>query len=181
MLHCHFRDLHPKDTGEILREGTFPQCKHCTTQCNLWYSWHIHTQVCLLGAEQWTQRDSAITMALAFHKLCHIEGELLEKVDSFRYLGRILVQDDDDVRAVRNQIKKARGIWARVGQVLTVDNTPPKVSAKFYMAVVQSVLLYGSKIWNLSTTTLAWLEGFHICTAYQMAKKHKPKKGPHHG
>ncbi len=60
------------------------------------------------------------------------------------------------------------------------DNTPPKTSAKFYKAVVQSVLLYGSKTWNLTTTALARLEGFHIRAAYQMAEKHKPKKGPNH-
>ncbi len=106
---------------------------------------------------------------------------MLGEVDLFQYLGRILAQDNDDVRAVRNQIKKARGIWARVGQVLTADNTLPKVSTKFYKVVMQSVLLYGSKTWNLSTTALARLEEFHICTAYHMAKKHKPKKGPHHG
>ena len=83
----------------------------------------------------------------------------MERVESFRYLGRILAQDDDDVRAVRSQIKKARGIWSRVGQVLQADNTPPKVSAKFYKAVVQLVLLYGSEMWN---------------------KKHKPRRGPNH-
>ncbi len=101
-------------------------------------------------------------------------------VDSFWYLRRILAQDDDDIRAIRQQIKKAHGIWARVGQVLTADNTPPKVSAKFYKAVVKSFLLYGSKTWNLMTTALAWLEGFHIHAAYQMAEKHKIKKGLHH-
>jgi hypothetical protein len=62
----------------------------------------------------------------------------------------------------------------------TADNTPPKVSTKFYKAVMQSVLLYGSKTWNLMTTALARLEGFHIRAAYQMAEKHKPKKGPNH-
>ncbi len=62
-----------------------------------------------------------------------------------------------------------------------VNNTPPEVSTKFYKAVVQSVLLYGSEMWNLSTTALEQLEGFHICTAYCMAEKHKPKKGTHHG
>ncbi len=36
----------------------------------------------------------------------------MEKVESFRYLGRILGLDDDDIRAVWSQIKKARGIWA---------------------------------------------------------------------
>ncbi len=65
-----------------------------------------------------------------------------------------------------------------MGQVLQADNTPPKVSAKFYKAVVQSVLLYGSKTWNLTKTVLARLEGFHIRAAYRMAEKHKPRKEP---
>ncbi len=181
MLRRNFQDLHPKDTVEIPREGAFPWCEHCTMQCNPWYPQHILTQVCSLSTEQRTQRDSAVTAALALGELFHVDGELLEKVDSFWYLGRILAQDDDDVRAVRQKIKKARGIWARVGQVLTADNTPPKVSAKFYKAVMQSVLLYGSKTWNLTTTALVRLEGFHICAAYRMAEKHNPKKGPHHG
>ncbi len=105
---------------------------------------------------------------------------MLEKVELFHYLGMILDQDDNDIRAVQSQIKKAQGIWARVGQVLQADNTPPKVSAKFYKAVVQLVLLYGSETWNLTKTALAQLEGFHIRAAYQMAKENKPWKGPNH-
>jgi hypothetical protein len=100
------------------------------------------------GAKQRTQRDSAVLSALVLRKLFHVEGEVLEKVDLFRYLGRILAQDDDDVRAVRQQIKKAQEIRARFGQVLTAENTHPKVSTKFYKMVVQSVLLYGSETWN---------------------------------
>ena len=67
-----------------------------------------------------------------------------------------------------------------MGQVLQTDNTPLKVSAKFYKAVVQLVLLYGSETWNLTKTPLTGLEGFHIRAAYRMAKKHKPRKGPNH-
>jgi hypothetical protein len=110
-------------------------------QCNPKYPRHIHLQVCQTGVEWRTQRDSAIMLALALRQLFYIKKEVLERVESFRYLGRILAQDDDDVRAVRSQIKKARGIWARVGQVLQADNTPPKVSTKFYKAVMQTVLL----------------------------------------
>jgi hypothetical protein len=149
-------------------------------QCNPQYPRHIYTQMCLLGVEQRTQRDSAVLAALALPKLFHVEGEVLEKVDLFQYLGRVLAEEDDDVWAVRQQIKKAQGIWARVGQVLMADNTPPKTSAKFYKAVVQSVLLYGSKTWKFTTITLVQLEGFHIRAAYRMAENHKPKKGPNH-
>jgi hypothetical protein len=64
-----------------------------------------------------------------------------------------------------------------VGQVLSKEITAPRIAAKFYKAVVQAVLLYGSKTWNLTNSALARLEGFHICMAYKMARKHQPKRG----
>jgi hypothetical protein len=64
--------------------------------------------------------------------------------------------------------------------VLQADNTPPRFSAMFYMAVVQSVLLYGSESWNLLTRVMARLEGFNIRTAYRMAVLNKPRRGLHH-
>jgi hypothetical protein len=38
---------------------------------------------------------TAITSALALRQLFYVKGEVLEKVESFCYLGHILVQDDD--------------------------------------------------------------------------------------
>ncbi len=57
--------------------------------------------------------------------------------------------------------------------MLRGENVMPQVAARFYKAVVQAVLLYGSKTWNLSASALARLEGFHICMAYRLvwAKK----------
>ena len=76
-------------------------------QCNSKYPQYFRLQVCQTGVEQRTQRDSAIMSALALRQLFYVKGEVLEKVKSFRYLGRILGQDDNDIRAVRSQIKKA--------------------------------------------------------------------------
>jgi hypothetical protein len=83
-------------------------------------------------------------------------------MEVFRYLGRLLSQDDDDIQAVRGQFCKARRTWARIGQVLRRENAPPRVSPKFYKAIVQSVLLYESETWVLSPAAMARLEGFHI-------------------
>ncbi len=55
---------------------------------------------------------------------------------------------------------------------------PPTIAAKFYLAVVQAVLLYGSKTWVTSPQAMARLEGFHIRAAWQMARRHKPRRGP---
>jgi hypothetical protein len=69
-------------------------------------------------------------------------------------------------------------MWARVAQVLLTENALPRISAKFYKAIVQSVLLYGSKTWVLNKAVMARLEGFYICAAYWMAKEHVPCQGP---
>ncbi len=63
--------------------------------------------------------------------------------------------------------------------MLRKENAPPLVSAKFYKAIMQSVLLYGSKTWVLSKVVLAPLEGFHIRAAYKMAKIHVPCRAAH--
>ncbi len=116
--------------------------------------------------------------ALALRQQFTLHGDVLERVEVFRYLGRLLSQDDGDIQAVQSQLRKARGMWARIGQVLQKENAPPRVSAKFYKAIVQSVLLYGSETWTLSPAALARLEGFHIRAAYRMAKEHVPRWGP---
>ncbi len=96
----------------------------------------------------------------------------------FKYLGRMMAQDDDDVQAIQEQLRKARSAWARVGQVLRSENASPFVAARFYKAIIQAIILYGSKTWVLSRTGLAQLAEFYIRTAYRMDKKYKPKRRP---
>jgi hypothetical protein len=147
-------------------------------QVNPKFTGHQNTKECQVGVERKQQREVVVTSALALRQQFSVHGEALDPVEVFKYLGRLLAQDDDDIQAIRNQLQKARGTWARVGQVLRAENVPPRIAVKFYKAIVQAVLLYGSKTWVLSTAALASLEGFHIHAAYQMAVKHKPRKGP---
>jgi hypothetical protein len=51
------------------------------------------------------------------------------------------------------------------GHGLRSENATPRVAAKFYKAVVQAVLLYSSKTWNLTKAELARLERFHVQVA----------------
>jgi hypothetical protein len=139
---------------------------------------HINTKECVIRTVRRHQRDMAVRLALALRQQFTVHGDVLERVEVFRYLGRMLSQDDDNIQAVQSQLCKARGTWAWVGQVLRRENAPPRVSAKFYKAIVQSVLLYGSETWVLSSAVLARLKGFHLRAAYRMAKKHVPRRGP---
>jgi hypothetical protein len=87
----------------------------------------------------------------------------------------MMAQDNNKVQAVRHQLRKARGTWACIGQVLRSENVTPWVAAKFYKAVVQAALLYGSKMWNLTKAVLTWLGGFHVQAAYCLAQAHWPR------
>ena len=82
-----------------------------------------------------------------------------------------------DIQVIHAQMWRARATWAHIGQVLWKENVSPVVAARFYQAIIQTILLYGSKSWVISWTAMAWREGFHICATYRMAKANKPKRG----
>jgi hypothetical protein len=54
-------------------------------------------------------------------------GEELERVEVFKYLGHVLAYKDNDSQAVRGNLKKARGIWARISCTLRAENASPHV------------------------------------------------------
>ena len=146
-------------------------------QVNPKYTGHQNTKKCQVGVKRKQQREVAITLALALRQQFSVHGEALDRVEVFKYLGRLLAQDNYDIQAIPVQMRKARGTWARVGQVLWAENVPPWIAAKFYKAAVKAVLLYSSETWVLSMAALASLEGFHIRAAYRMVVKHKSRGG----
>jgi hypothetical protein len=52
------------------------------------------------------------SLALALRQQFWVRGNMLEQVEVYKYLGRLLVQDDDDVQAICTQMRKARANWA---------------------------------------------------------------------
>jgi hypothetical protein len=178
MMRQHFRDVHPMDIVAVPKDGKYNRCEKYGMQFNLHYPCHRFLKECKVGVEQKKQREAAATSALALQQQFSVLGEVLEWVKVFKYLGRLLAQDNEDIQAIHPQLQKACATWAQVGQVLRSENASPHVAATFYEAIVQAIILYGSKTWVLSWTALALLEGFHFRAAYRMAKMHKPKRGP---
>mmetsp|Transcript_33167 Transcript_33167/g.71665 ORF Transcript_33167/g.71665 Transcript_33167/m.71665 type:complete len:140 (-) Transcript_33167:86-505(-) len=114
------------------------------------------------GQERKKQYAAVAAATSALDQRFTAYGEELERVETFKYLGRFMAQDDSDVQAVRANLRKARKVWARISRVLCSENAKPRVCGMFYKATVQAVLLFGSETWNVSTAMLARLEGFHI-------------------
>ena len=72
------------------------------------FTGHWKTKSCVIGTKQKAQRKAAIDSAIMLCCNFKVHGEMLEKVEVFKYLGRLLAQDDDGVQAIRLQIRKAR-------------------------------------------------------------------------
>jgi hypothetical protein len=174
----HFWDVHPLDLVMVPKEGRYARCERCGMQVNPFYPRHQYSKECQVGVERRKQHETAISSALALRQQFTVRGDVLEHVEVFKYLGRMMAQDDDDIQAIRAQLRKARATWAHVGQVLWSENASPFIAVRFYQAIVQAILLYGSETWVISRTALTRLEGFHIRAAYRMAKTNKPKRGP---
>jgi hypothetical protein len=65
-----------------------------------------------------------------------INGKPIEMVNEFKYLGRIVTQDDNDEMAVKRNIVRAREKWASMRRFLIVDDVDPKTMSVFYRTVV---------------------------------------------
>ena len=81
------------------------------------YPAQIHTKEFRAGTERHRhhQRDMAVQLTLALHQQFTMHGDVLEKVEDFWYLGRLLSQDDKDIQAVQIQLPKAHRMWTRIG------------------------------------------------------------------
>jgi hypothetical protein len=153
VVHSHSDSYLP--VHSMSRLDTHLLCERCGMQVHPLYPRHRLSKECQVGVERRRQQEAAVTAALALRQQFRIHGDVLEQVKVYKYLGRMMAQDDDDAQAICAQLRKARATWARVGKVLRGENTSPTVAAKFYLAVVQAILLYGSETWVISPQAMA--------------------------
>ena len=98
-------------------------------------------------------------------------------MDSFNYSGCVLHRSGEDWLAVLWNIRREIQVWGRLGKLLRREGADPIVSAKFYRAVVQAVLLFGAETWVLTAAMLQKLEGVHVGFLWQVAEMMARKMG----
>jgi hypothetical protein len=160
MMPRHFWNVYPLDLVKVPKEGKYDCCERCGMQVHPLYPRHRLSKECHIGVERQQQWEVAVTSALAIHQQFTVSGDVLERVEVYKYLERMMAQDDDVTQALRAQLRKARATWAWVGQVLWNEITSLFVASQFYQAVVQAILCFGSETWVISQTAMAWLNGF---------------------
>jgi hypothetical protein len=167
-LRQHFLMQHPQNLVSIPIKGSppLPKCTLCGLQKPVEDLGRVHyrTGLCQRGWERKCQHEAAVHSQCALKRTFCMNREELERVEVFKYLGQLISHDDADDQAMRSNLRKACGCWARVSRVLWAENATPKTCGMFYKATVQAMLLYGSETWGLSLLSMNRLEGFQVCT-----------------
>ena len=142
----HFVQRHVQDTVAMLEEGNLPhpRCPRCDMQVprKALNGRHLGTAQCAKGVERKRRRLAETETRDKLEQAFHSNGQPMEAVLEFRYLGRLLTATDEDWPAVAGNIKKSRRSWGRLSWVLGREGADPKVSRNFYTAVTQQVLIF---------------------------------------
>jgi hypothetical protein len=170
-MYRHFCLRHPEATIVIPEDGEVERCDLCGMfAMNM--GKHQVTSTCKKGRGRRSNEMLQNKQAEAEKVTFRVYGEELERVKEFRYLGRILTEDDDDTKNIIEQLKRARQKWNSIAKILKREGANAKTMAKFYMAVVQAVLLYGAESWTITGKNWKRLRSFHKRAMRYMTGQH---------
>ena len=168
----HFRNRHPGDKIIITEEGPLPTCQLCgLTGKTVLQERHRNTQQCKRYTERRKQYFKKEENERARNQRFTIDGNEIKRTNKFKYLGRVLHEDDDDRHVMNRQLQRAISCWNGINKILIQQNISMRDRKIFFITIVQAVLLYGSESWTLSTKNISKLAAFHHRVARQLTGK----------
>jgi hypothetical protein len=74
-----------------------------------------------------------------------LNGHVVPKKDTFRYLGSMIQKDGDIDEDLSHKIKAGCLKWRQASSVLCDPMVPLKLKGKFYRTTIRPVMLYGAE------------------------------------
>ena len=130
---------HLLDNICIPHEGNYPRCNLCDMQAStgtINSELNRNSKTCKEGHRRKLQRKAYRCSTLSLNEKFTVYGQELERVELLKYLGRILMCDDNDIQDVRSNLNKACTFWRQISNVLRSKNMSPKVCGMFYKATI---------------------------------------------
>lgn len=81
------------------------------------------------------------------HTELKLDGEILPRVNKFKYLGSVIAEDGTITADITHRITSGWNKWRELTGVLCDPKMPIKTKGKVYKTAVRPVLLYGSETW----------------------------------
>ena len=174
-IYNHFASRHPNADIRINGDRDVVKCDSCGQNCrNL--EKHKKSAMCKkMTNRRINARKRQIQMAAEKAEF-FVNGKKIERVHRFKYLGRWLDDRDDDTYAIVDNIRKARNQWNCLARILKREGANAVCMGRFYLVVVQAVLLYGSDSWTITEGNLKRIRSFHNRAVRYLTGKHICKR-----
>jgi hypothetical protein len=92
-----------------------------------------------------------------------LDGQVVPKKYTFRYLGSMLQKDGDIDEDVSHRIKLGWLKWCQASGVLCDLRVPLKLKGKFYRTAIRPVMLYGAEYWPTKRRHVQQLSVAEMC------------------
>ncbi|CAH8613346.1 unnamed protein product [Schistosoma curassoni] len=89
-----------------------------------------------------------------------LDGETLEDVESFTYLGSIIDEQGGSDADVKARIGKARASFLHLKNIWNSKQLSTNIKVRIFNTNVKAVLLYGAETWKTTTTTIKKVQVF---------------------
>ncbi|VDP46899.1 unnamed protein product [Schistosoma margrebowiei] len=89
-----------------------------------------------------------------------LDGETLEDVESFTYLGSIIDEQGGSDADVKARIGKARVTFLQLKNIWNSKQLSSNIKVRIFSTNVKAVLLYGAETWRTTTTTIKKVQVF---------------------
>ncbi|VDP24851.1 unnamed protein product [Schistosoma margrebowiei] len=89
-----------------------------------------------------------------------LDGETLENVESFTYLGSIIDEQGGSDSDVKARIGKARVAFLQLKNIWNSKQLSTNIKVRIFNTNVKAVLLYGAETWRTTTTTIKKVQVF---------------------
>jgi hypothetical protein len=76
-----------------------------------------------------------------------LDGQVVAKKETFRYLGLMLQKDGDIDEDVRHRISAGWLKWCQASGILCDKKVPQNLKGKFYRMAIRPTMLYGAECW----------------------------------
>ena len=95
----------------------------------------------------------------------------LETVMPLKYLGHLFKATEYDCTTVIINLQKAQKIWARKLRILGREGADTRMSGRFFLAMMQTTLLFGTETWVTNPLIVRLLGVFHHRVAQRILGK----------
>jgi hypothetical protein len=94
------------------------------------------------------------------HAPLNIEGQEIEEMGHFTYLGSIVDQQGGTEADIKGRIGKARVAFLQLGNIWKTKGITTCTKVRIFNTNVKAVLLYGSETWRMTVATINRIQAF---------------------